>query len=292
MLGFSRNKKGKNGKAVDANALLDVENVEETDEEVETTLSIPENWNVTNEDRYIYAFHNNEAPKLKVNQISIYGMELTMAPNKTLTATGLIRSSVVKEVQFGKTTILLLGPDNEIIARKEFELGRLGSIPSKSARPWKFTFNKSDLVKDIDSPPSDWTLAFELKPKHQLDLEESWEKSIAEEAKTALAQIVNNAPPLKPGEVNFMGVNAKRNDNGDLAVTLLIRNGSDKNVTFQQIPLGVKDASGNEIVQGSFKVDNLIIKSNTSKPWTFIFPKSMLKEDIINLSSWQAYPIQ
>lgn len=292
MFGFSKksNKKAKD-ETVSANEFLKNQPNNHDEELIETELSIPDDWNISNEDRYVFAFHNSQSPKLKVNQISIYGMELDQTEQGYL-ATGLIRSTVQQPIQFQPTVILLLGPDQEVIARKEFDLEPLGVIPPNRARPWKFHFKQEDMLKTLDEPLKEWSLAFELKQEHQLDLEESWEKSIAEETKLKLQEIVANAKPLKPGEVNFMGLSAKLNDNGDLAVTILIRNGADKHITLEQIPLGVKDASQEEIARGGFKLDNFTVKANTSKPWTFIFPKSMIKKKDIDLSRWQVYPIQ
>lgn len=77
-----------------------------------------------------------------------------------------------------------------------------------------------------------------------------------------------------------------------LAVTVLIRNGSDQDITMKQISLGVKDASDEEIAQGSFKLDTFTVKSNTSKPWTFIFPSTMVIEKELDLSKWSVYVVQ
>ncbi|MGY0691399.1 accessory Sec system S-layer assembly protein [Virgibacillus sp. FSP13] len=296
MFNFSKDKKKQKqtkDDVADANDFLESEssNSESDEAGIETTLSIPEGWNLTDEARYVYAFHNSQSPKLNVNQISIYGMELTKGKNG-LQVTGLIRSTVTKNIQFGKTTILLLNADREPIARKEFDLSKLGTLPTNSARPWTFIFESNKIMTNSDEPIDDWSLAFELKKKHQLDLEESWEKSIAEDTKASLTKFLNNAPSLKPGEVNFMGIQAKQVENGDLAVTILIRNGADKNIQLEQIPLGIKDASNEEIARGSFKLENFTVKANTSKPWSFVFPSTMIKKEEIDLSKWQAYPIQ
>lgn len=284
--------KNKSNNVVDATPFLEQNDNPKEDALIETTLSIPDHWDMTNEDRYVFAFHNSESPKLKVNQISIYGMEITQTEQETIEVTGLIRSTVTQPIQFQPTTILLLDENKKVIAKKEFDLEQLGTLPPNSARPWTFIFSNEDIVKDVEFPISAWSLAFELKQAHQLDLEESWEKSIAEDTKKSLQEIVDNAPPLKPGEVNFMGINAKQKENNDLAVTILIRNGSDKNITLEQIPLGVRDANKKEIAKGSFKLDNFIVKANTSKPWTFIFPSSMVTDEEFDLSKWEAYPIQ
>lgn len=295
MFNFSKLKKKpmtNDKEAVDATKILESDPTVDSEEEIETALSIPEEWNMANEDRYVYAFHNSQSPKLKINQISIYGMELTQLRNKSVIATGLLRNTVAKEIKFENATILLLDSDKQVLARKEFDLTDLGSIPPNSARPWKFVFSPDDLVKNAEIPAYDWSLAFEMKKKHQLDLDEAWEKSIAEETKSNLEEIVANAAPLKPGEVNFMGVKALQQEDRNVAVTILIRNGSTQNVTLQSLPLGLRDGSGEEVAKGSFQLDNLVIKANTSKPWTFIFPASMVTKENIDLSKWQAYPIQ
>lgn len=291
MLGFSKKSKQKETDTANASDYIEADSKTTSEDGIETELSIPSEWKIANEERYVYAFHNNESPNLKINQISIYGMEL-FEREGSFVATGLIRNSVPKEVKFGSTPVLLLGPDKQVIAKREFDLSKLGNIPTNSARPWKFVFAGKNILQDVDIPSSDWSLAFEIKKKHQLDLEESWEKSIADEAKANLEKIIANANPLKPGEMNFMGLEVKRNKNSDLVITILIRNGSSKNVTLQQVPLGVKDATGEEFAKGSFQLENFTVKANTSKPWTFIFPASVITKEGIDLTSWKVYPLQ
>lgn len=263
-------------------------------EDFDTKLSIPSQWNMTDEERYVYAFHNTQSPQLKKNQISIYGMELLRPAQKNIKITALIRSTVVEPIQFEETTIVLSGSNNEPLARKDFDLQNLGTLPPNSARPWEFDFSEKDFLNDIDmtQPIENWSLGFELKPKHQLDLEESWAKSVAPETRTALEKIVEDAPKLKPGEVNFMGLSAKMKDDNQLVITLLIRNGTDKHVNLEKIPLAVKDASGEEVARGSFTLDDFQVKANTSKPWTFIFPETMVSNKNPDLSRWQTYVIQ
>ena len=296
MFGISKSakkKKQNDQDTINANNFLE-SNIKDTknDNEIKTKLSIPSDWKVPNEERYIYAFHNNQSPKLMINQVSIYGMDLTRLKNNSFVASGFIRNTVQHNIKFGNTSILLFGPNKEVIAKKEFDLSKLGVIPANSARPWKFIFSSKDVVNDIKMPIDEWSLAFELKKKHELELEESWENSIAEEAKNSLQEIVAKAAPLKPGEVNFMGIEAKQKDNGDMIVTILIRNGTDKNISLHQIPLGVKDASNEEIAKGNFKLDDFTIKANTSKPWTFVFPSSVITKEEINLSTWKVYPLK
>src|SRR5699024_2759033 len=118
-------------------------------EEIKTTLSIPKEWKISDEERYVYAFHNTQSPKLKKNQISIYGMELLRHPKKRIMITALIRSTVIKPIQFEDTTIILSGPNKEPLARKKFNLEKLRYLQPNCDRPWEFIFEAKDFLTDI-----------------------------------------------------------------------------------------------------------------------------------------------
>lgn len=294
MFGIFKKKAGKQGadSTIDSKELMGGEETTDTGREVKTALSFPDNVKVSEEERYYFQFLNNELPPLKENQISLSGVELKVE-NGDVYVTAFVRNSLPKGIRFDKeTTLLLIGPNGEVIARKAFNLSGLGEIPAESSRPWLFLFEKN-YVGMTEIPQTDWKLAFELKKAmgpHALDLEESWEKALAEQDKEQLEKLVKEMTPPKPGEVNFMGIQATQTEEGALHVTLLIRNGSEKNIQIQQLPLIVEDASNEIIAKGGFQLNSLEIKANTSKPWTFIFPKELLLKEEIDLSKWKAYP--
>lgn len=268
---------------------------ESTGKEVKTKLRLLPNMKIGQEEKYYYQFLNNELPLLKENQISLSGIEVKTNEDGKVFVQAFIRNSLAKSIQFKEPVpLLLLGPDGDVLARKEFDLSVIGDIPAESSLPWQFLFEERNVrVKEI--PQTDWKLAFELKKTqepHALDLEESWEKSLADTDKEKLEQLVKSITPPKAGEVNFMGIQARIHEDGSLHTMLLIRNGSEKNVKLEQLPLTVEDASGDVIASGGFKFDNLEVKANTSKPWTFIFPKELLQKESIDLSTWKAYPPQ
>jgi len=296
MLGFFKRDKKKITKdggdhSVDSMELLG-EKAETTGKEVKTSLNIPPNANIGQEERYYYQFLNNELPLLKENQISLSGIEVHTEEDGRVLVKAFIRNSIAKGVRIQEPIpLLLLGPNEERLARQVFDLTILGELPPESSTPWLFVFETQN-VFEKEIPQTDWKLAFELKKSkgpHVLDLEESWEKSLADKDKEKLEQLVKTIQPPKPGEVNFMGLQSRLDDEGALHVTLLIRNGSEKNVKLEQLPLNVKDASGEVIAQGAFKLEALEIKTNTSKPWTFIFPKELVLKENADLSKWKAY---
>ncbi|MBU8905968.1 accessory Sec system S-layer assembly protein [Desertibacillus haloalkaliphilus] len=298
MLPFFKKKNGESPKmegsesTVSSEELLDETSTDSSDDEIYTELSIHPEWNIPKEDRYAFQFLNQELPPLKPNQLSLSGINIMQSDDGSYRIAAFVRNSLDKAIKLEDATLVLLDDNDEVLGRKAFNLADVGEIPAKSARPWNFKFTSKDLFT-TELPAEGWKLAFQLKPtsrKHSLELAESWEKSLAEESKQQLEEMVNKLTPPKAGEVNFMGLKANQAENGDLHVTLLIRNGSEKNVNLEQLPLQVEDASGEVIAKGGFKLEKLQVKANTSKPWTFIFPKSLITKESIDLSKWKAYP--
>ncbi|KGP91419.1 hypothetical protein N780_19525 [Pontibacillus chungwhensis BH030062] len=304
MLNFlKRNKKHQedsekpsNDSTVDAEDLLDGVESDSSSEEVETELSINPNWKLGEEDIYVYRFMNNENPPLLPNQLSLAAFELKKLEGDMIAAGAFVRSSLNKKITFNSTTILLMKNDGTKLGRKQFDLAEVGELPARSSRPHLFLFDKKDLFVPIEEVPTDdWKLAFEMRKtsqKHTLELADSWQESMASEEYEKLKDYTESLTPPKPGEVNFMGLRAHETDNGDLHVTMLIRNGSSKGINLQQLPLQFEDASGVPVAKGGFKLQDFNVSANTSKPWTFIFPKSIIQTEELDLSTWKAYPIQ
>jgi accessory Sec system S-layer assembly protein len=264
----------------------------QAEQTVQTELSIHPNWTLRPEQVYVFKYHNNMSPELLPNQLSLYGIELEQNDeNGKVTVTALIRSSLNKPITLSNTSLLLMGPDNDVLGRKTFDLSLAGELPPKSSRPYYFEFERKDLATE-SLPISGWKLAFELKRPHQLDLEESWRQTLADQDQKQLKQLVESLEAPKPGEVNFMGLKAKQTEDGQLHVTLLIRNGSDKNLTIEHLPLEVVDGQGEVVAQGGFSLNSLEVKGHTSKPWTFIFPEQFIEKKPIDLSKWTVRPIQ
>ncbi|MBW7652305.1 accessory Sec system S-layer assembly protein [Anoxybacillus sp. ST4] len=285
MLPFFKKKKQGEDSTIQANQLFDGTH-EQQDEDVHTTLSIHPLMSLTTEQKYYFQYMNNELPPLKKNQVSLSGIEWKKE-GENYVITAFVRNSLDKAIRFDETPLLFIGPDGQVLGRKIFPMQELGDIPPRSSRPWRFVFTKKDLHNE-HIPETGWKLAFELKKTHRLDLEESWKKQLSKEDQDKLEQLVRSLTPPKEGELNVMGLQAQVNEEGNLIVTLLIRNGTNKHITFEQLPLIVEDAKGDVLARGAFTLQ-LEVKANTSKPWTFIFPKSLVQKETFDFSTWRAY---
>ncbi|WP_096202404.1 accessory Sec system S-layer assembly protein [Bacillus sp. FJAT-45350] len=266
---------------------------ENQDEKINTVLSMHPEWNLPREDIYAFQFLNQECEPLRPNQLSLSGINIIPEEGGDFRVTALVRNTLSKSIKLEETPLVLINESGDTVAKRIFNLVDLGDIPPNSSRPWTFHFSKEDLLAS-DLPKTKWKLAFQFssqKKNHKLELEESWKKSLTLESKIQLEEMVKKLTPPKQGEVNFMGVQAKQIENNSIHVTLLIRNGSDKNIHIEKLPLQVTDATGEIVAKGAFHLDKLAVRAHTSKPWTFIFPDSMVVKTNADLTKWQVSPL-
>jgi len=297
MFNFFNHKKHQPDVTYDENAVnaeeLGVSGEASEEETVYPELSFHPDWKLEQEDEYVYRFWNKELPPLKPNQFSIHGVDLKLM-NGTLVVEAFVRNSLSRSINLKTMTILLLDQQGFPVARKWFDLKKVGTVPAKSSRPWTFTFEQQHRVTSDNNPlVQGWKLVIEPSQKHRrhsLDLEESLEQSLPAGEEEKLERYVESLQPPKPGEINFVSLKAEQKE-GALHVALLIRNGSDRSINLPHLPLQVEDATGEVVAKGAFKLKHVEVKGNTSKPWTFVFPESMILSEKIDLSRWKAYPI-
>lgn len=258
--------------------------------DVFTSLSISPDWKISKEQEYVLKFLSNDLPPLKADQLSLSGIDIELEKRTgNWNVQAFFRSSLDRPMTLGKAELLLLDGDSQVLAAQEFDLSELGAIPPLSNRPWVFQFGQDNIAAP-EVPAENWTLAFNVQSlvPHSLDLDPAWEEALPEEQKNALSAIVNDLPALNPREVNITGFQSKMTQEGNLAASVFIRNGHTQHIQLEKLPLEVLDANGQQVVSGSFNLDNLMVKANTSKPWTFIFPKDMLQIQEPDLSRWTA----
>lgn len=267
----------------------------ENEELVKTNLVFHPEWEMSNQEKYVYRFEHQKLPLLKPNQISISGIKL-IEHDGDIVVIAFLRNTLPKAVRFDSINLVIIDKENRPIAKKAFDMGSIEELEAMSCMPWRFLFNQEDRLSNT-IPDKDWKIAFELQSKstpeeHQLDLDQSWENQISPMQKEQLEELVSSLPKLGSSEMNFMGIEAKFLEDHSFAVTILIRNGSHKNIQLEQIPLIVEDAQGDIICQGGFKLEKFEVKANTSKPWTFIFPAQLIVKANPDLTKWRVYPPQ
>lgn len=261
-------------------------NNQNKDKGVSTELSLSPYISMTNDTYDYYAEQYKNLLKMKKDRVSIHGVELSKGQKNELIVKAFIRSSVEKPVRLKPSSIILLNQNEVAIASMAVDFTDLGVLPPNTSRPCQFVFPEENVFKHNMNQLSGWFLAFEPSKEHKLDLSDKEKATISEFSQAKLQKIVQQAPPLEKDELSFMGLSAKRKESGELVTTLLIRNGTKRDLKIKQIPLKLYDAQKELSAQGTFKMADLIVKANTSKPVTLIYPASSILNKNMDLSSF------
>jgi accessory Sec system S-layer assembly protein len=285
---FQKAEKTGTDSTIGSEEIIDCVHASNNTGEVETTLSLHPKWDVPQEQEYVFRFLSNELEPLKPNQISLSGIDIDVEPvNGSWLVKAFFRSSLDQQISVGSVELMLLDEEGNILASDEFDLKKLGDIPARSARPWVFIFTQNNIFAK-QPPTENWKLTFNVQSMvpHKLELEQVWEDSLTDEQKEGLAKVVEGLPKLKPREVNINGFQLNQQEDGCIAVSILIRNGHSKQINIEKLPLELIDAPGDLIARGSFELMPLSVKANTSKPWTFIYPKELIQKDEPDFTRW------
>lgn len=285
---FKKAEKTGTESTVDSKELLDTTDKATGSEDIDTVLSLHPEWDVPQEQEYVFRFLSNELEPLKPNQISLSGIDIDVDPsNDSWLVKAFFRSSLDQQIAVGEVELMLIDDDGKTLASAEFDLKELGDIPARSARPWVFAFTKEDIFAE-EPPAENWKLAFNVQSMvpHALELDAAWEEGLADDQKKSLAEVVEGLPKLKPREINISGFQIKVEDDGNISASVFIRNGHSKSVNIEQLPLELLDAEGDLVATGSFKLNPLSVSANTTKPWTFTYPKELIQKESPDFSRW------
>ena len=277
--------------AVDSKEIVQGKTPLSTKSQVKTKLSFHPDWNVPQEQQYVFNFLANDLQPLKPNQLSLAAINIEEDQKSgAWNVKAFFRSSLSQPIELGDIELLLLDKEGKRIGAKTFNFKDLGVIPPNSARPWVFEFDRASLEAE-EVPEEGWTIAFNLISLrgHQLDLDDTWKKQLPKEQQEKLAEIIKGLPKLGKKEVNFTGLQIHLKDDQSLHASIFIRNGNDKSINLEQLPLEIVDAAGKLVAKGSFKMDPVLtVQPNSTKPWTFIFPAELVDAEGADLSRWTA----
>jgi accessory Sec system S-layer assembly protein len=263
-------------------------------ETVSTELSFPPSWEVSGEEKEAFQKLHEQCDPMTSGQAAISGIHMKKTEAGDYAFLVFIRHTMEKKLKMNEVTLSIFDEQDEVLGRKTFQLEDFGEVPPNGSRPWEFLFSEKDLFTE-KIPEEGWKLVFQLSPvskTHSLELTKSWRKRLPQEQQRRLRKMVEKVGPPRPGQVNFLGLSAKMvKEREELHISLLIRNGGEKTINLEKLPLVVEDASGEVIANGIFTLDpKLQVKAHTSTPWNFVFPKSMIKKSEPDLSKWRAYP--
>ncbi|MCJ8173677.1 SLAP domain-containing protein [Clostridium botulinum] len=200
-----------------------------------------------------------------------------------------LRNGIEKQINFEEIPFKIINSKGELLASQTFDLKSMGNIPSYCARPCVLYFDKKNVFVD-KIPVDDWKLVFNnsLKAVRNLMVDiENLPEGIDAKSKKVYTDFLEGLSDLKEGEVSFSKFSIGINENGHLLVTIVVRNGCNKGINIEKLPMTIRDEKGNFVVSEVFELKDLKVSPMKAKVCNFAFPLQIKEKAVIPLDSWK-----
>ncbi|AWI03148.1 SLAP domain-containing protein [Clostridium drakei] len=258
--------------------------------EVPTVLSLLENDDNVMSDiqKDILGDEIEELPPIKEGQLNVSGIYVYDLGEK-LEVKAYIRNGFSKEVSLDDVPLVIYNSKKEMLAYQIFDLKSIGAIPPKGARPVKVYFEKKNVyVENI--PMDDWSIGFDTSIKASKRVKVNYEKlprTIEVQDKLVLDNFLKNLPDINEGEFVISTFSIGIQKDGNIIVTVVMRNGNTEAIALNKLPVSVIDANGNVVKSNLFKLENFEVGALKARIFNFAFPTNFKLEKDVALDDWK-----
>lgn len=258
-------------------------------EYVSTVLSLlDEEENVVSDvQREIFEDEIKELPPIEEGQLNISGIYLYDVEDK-LEVKVYIRNGLSHNLNLDKIPLVITNSKGDILAAQKFNLSSLGTLPPRSARPLKLYFDKENIKVD-KIPEDDWRVALNGEFKISSKVRPRYEglpENIDVKDKLVFDKFLAELPEMTAGEFSISTFSIGLQKNGNILVTAVIRNATDKPITIDKIPITVLDAKRRAVKSEKFTLDDFTVSPYRAKICNFAFPTSVHPEEDTSLDDW------
>jgi SLAP domain-containing protein len=260
----------------------------ENSEDIKMELSLPEQYEniVSDVQKEIMNEELEEFAPIKENDINI-STTYIYDDGEELEAKIYFRNGFTNKINFEYVPLIIINSKGEVLANKTFDLREMGDIPPFSARPWKVYFDKSEIDMNKFSP-EDCKVIFDSKIKavNYANIElEPFDEPVRE-LRPVFEAFLNTLPSIEKGKLSFSTFKIELSDEGQIIVTLLVRNASDKTIKLEEIPVILKDENNNIAASGRFVLNNFQVSAMKAKPFALAFDTELNLNESTPFDKW------
>ncbi|MGH4139587.1 SLAP domain-containing protein [Clostridium sp.] len=196
------------------------------------------------------------------------------------------RNGLSKEINFDKLPLMILNSKDEVVANQIFELREVGNIPAYSAVPWKLYFDKKNIVVDIVALKDELRIVFNSNIKAYNSANIEFEDVPNDSQFKKLHKYLNKMPPITSGDVSISLYKILKGDNGELKISIIVRNASTKKIKIEKIPVTIKNMDNDKIVAiGTCNTSDLEVNSLKAKFINLEFSAKQILETDFNVDN-------
>ncbi len=233
-------------------------------------LNIPKGQNVSSLKERIFQEeldNINEIKPLGENQINLATTYILKKENE-LELGIFIRNTMKSSLSLETIDLAVQSSKGDIIATVQCDLKGLGAMPSCTGTPYtlKFSLNEGTIYNKDEEYKVIFVNGDELKGFRSVETEiENMPIDISFEEEEALISFAKTLTTLKKDEVNISIFDIIKTDNGGIDITLLIRNGYNKNIELNRLPITIMNYNNYPICKHVFNDANGLVSISPLK---------------------------
>lgn len=199
-----------------------------------------------------------------------------------------IRNAFTRTINFDKIPLVISDKEGNVVARKMFDLKKLGNIEPNTGKPCKLFFEEEYILKkDFDC--ENLTIGFDkmLKSFESVDTKiENLPQGLDFAERNKYDVFLQKLNKLQKDSVGMSAVEINNMNNGDIAVSIIIRNGYKKDVSIENIPVTLFDKNNVIVAQGIFKSKIFKVKAISASLYRLIFKADEITNESYDISTW------
>ncbi|MFL0194304.1 SLAP domain-containing protein [Clostridium sp. WILCCON 0269] len=229
----------------------------------------------------------NSFPPINKGEIDIVG-SYTFDMGDYLEVQVFLRNGMERNVDFDKVPFVILNSKNEILAAQIFNMQDIGVLPPHTARPYKLNFDKANVHVDKISS-DDWHIVFDNVETVEYENFKYGElpDTLSEKTSQVLNDFLKSLPKIEKGRYDLSKFNIGINENGELIASIVIRNGFDKPLGIEKLPVTIKNEEGNRVFSAIFDVHDFKVNPGEAKFFNLKCETEIRFNQKMDLSNWE-----
>lgn len=200
-----------------------------------------------------------------------------------------IRNGLVKDINLENVPFMIVDSEGKVLASKIFDLREVGDIPAGTVRPWKIYFSKNEVSLEAQDL-RELKIVFDTRIKAEATVKVEYEnlpEQVSVKNKEKYTKFLESLPLLRKGQVSISTYDVYKMREGGIAVTIVIRNGSNKTINVEKLPVTIIDAEGEMTASGMFYLKDVSISPYKAKIYNFNFEENEINKADADLSEWK-----
>lgn len=227
-------------------------------------------------------------PKIEDGQVNLTSEYFVYFEGKIETKV-FIRNALPKKINFEEVCLGIQDADGKLITHQKFNLAHLGDIPPYSVRVTKLFFDVDGINLDnIDFESLKICLSGGVKAFKSITTEfQELPENLPSDQVAMLNRYLKDLSRIEVNTVTLSAVDLLENEDGNIMITIIARNGYDKEIKLEEVPVSVFDKDNSKVAGARFKLEDLNVLPKKARIFNLILNKQNIIEENYDLSKWR-----